>query len=65
VLAGTDEAGLVREHDGVDAIAQIELGEDAVDVRLLGFGCRLDQDEPDQIAEICRDESASSRRLIR
>jgi hypothetical protein len=43
----------------VDTIPQIELGEDAVDVRLLGLGCRLDQNHPAQIAEICRDESAS------
>jgi hypothetical protein len=42
VLAGTDEAGLVRDHDGVDAIAQVELGQDAVDVRLDG---RFSEDE--------------------
>src|SRR5688572_22848144 len=30
------KAGFVREHDGVDAIAQVELGEDVADVRLGG-----------------------------
>jgi hypothetical protein len=34
VLARCDEAARVGEHDGVDAIAQRQLGEDAAHVRL-------------------------------
>ena len=34
--AGLDEASLVGEHDGLGAVVEVELGEDACDVRLDG-----------------------------
>ena len=41
-FAGLDETGLVGEHDGLDAVAEVELGEDPVDVCL--DGGRLDDE---------------------
>src|SRR5216683_4701013 len=37
-FAGLDEPGFVGEHDGLDAVAEVELGEDPVYVCLDG-GC--------------------------
>jgi len=35
-LAGSNESAFVGEHDGLDAVAEVELGEDPVDVRRHG-----------------------------
>ena len=35
-VARGDEAGFVGEHDGVDPVAQVELAQDALDVRFDG-----------------------------
>jgi hypothetical protein len=35
-LAGSNESAFVGEHDGLDAVAEVEFGEDPVDVRLHG-----------------------------
>ena len=35
-VAWGDEAGFVGEHDGVDPVAQVELAQDALDVRFDG-----------------------------
>src|SRR5579862_5525295 len=45
-LARDDEAGLIRGYDGLGAVAQVELGEDAPDVRLRCLG-RDDQHRAD------------------
>ena len=44
VVPGAHQSGLVRKDDGLDAVAQAELGEDTADVRLhrrLGEGQQL------------------------
>jgi hypothetical protein len=35
-LAGRDEAGFAGEHDGLNAVSECELAEDAFDMRLYG-----------------------------
>jgi hypothetical protein len=42
ICPGLDEAALVREDDGLDAVAEVELGEDPTDVGLHG-GLRDDE----------------------